>query len=367
MKVLVCTNAFTHVTNGPAKFAHLLLDINKQGADESVEILTEDISSASERVTPVSLSIPQWLKPAGMFLRMWQYHRAAMRIRSTRYPFDALVYNNAIVSLRSALTFKPVIGFINDDNNSSVSWRDGWLRFRWSRRHVFFLTEWIATRWCSAIVVNSEYLRNHLITRYHAKPEKIVRLYKAIDIPVYTGERNNPEPIILFVKNDYVRGGLFTLIEAIRKVDRRVILQVAGPPSSAAIHIQEVATQAGIQLQFLGILTQDQVFEHMRKADVFCVPSRQEALGVANMEALACGCAVVSTAVGGIPEVLENGKHGWLVPPNDPHSLADALQLVIANPELREEKIRSGQASLHRFQKERLLTNFMQIMHQYVR
>lgn len=366
MKVLFCTNAFTQVTNGPAKFAHLLLDVNRLRTDDTVTILTEDATGESQNVIPIQLSIPRWLKPAGMFLRMWQYHRAAMRIRS-KYVFDVLVYNNAIVSLRSALTFKPVIGFINDDNNASVSWRDAWLRFRWSRKHVFFLTEWLSTRLCSAIVVNSEYLRECLIRRYNAHPDKIVRLYKAIDIPVHSSARNNPEPIILFVKNDYIRGGLLTLIEAIQTMDRKVTLQVAGPPASAAPVIEQIAAKAGVQLQFLGILSQEKVFEHMRKADIFCVPSHREALGVANMEALACGCAVVSTYVGGIPEVMENGKHGWLVPPNDTHRLADALEEALTQTALREEKVRSGQASLYRFQKEQLLNNFMQIMQQYAR
>lgn len=366
MKILLCTNAFEHVTNGPAKFAQLILHINKFESEHQVAILTEDTHSNSKYEYALHLSIPSWLRPAGMFVRMWAYHRKAKKLHATSFPFQILVYNNAIVSLRSALSFKPVIGFINDDNNASISWRSGLLRFKWSRKHLFFITEWLATRLCSSIVVNSDYLQQYVIKRYRANPAKIVRLYKAIDTPLYTSERHNTQPVILFVKNDFERGGLFTLLNAIHSLNRPVKLQVAGPPESARKKIETAARNLDVELQFLGIQSQDTIFSLMRKADVFCVPSYREALGVANMEAIACGCAVVSTNTGGITEVLDHGQHGWLVEPGDAEALARALTEAIDNNPLRIQKIQSGQASLHRFQKDVLLNNFIAIMKKHV-
>jgi starch synthase len=65
---------------------------------------------------------------------------------------------------------------------------------------------------------------------------------------------------------------------------------------------------------------------------VFACPSLYEPLGIVNLEAMACGTAVVASAVGGIPEVVSNGETGLLVPPGDPVALAGALNTLIADP-----------------------------------
>jgi alpha-maltose-1-phosphate synthase len=57
-----------------------------------------------------------------------------------------------------------------------------------------------------------------------------------------------------------------------------------------------------------------------------------EPLGIVNLEAMACGTAVVGSRVGGIPEVVDDGVTGLLVPPNDPASLADAMNALLHDP-----------------------------------
>lgn len=363
MRILFCTNAYDHVSNGPAKFAHLLQGISNAHPSYTLRILTEDAPPQPEEgIYPLALSIPKALKPLGMFIRMFAYHNAAMDIRKNDYPFDILIYNNAIVSLRSALTFKKTIGFINDDNNASVSWKDGFTRFRWSRAHIFFITEWLALRWCKKIVVNSQYLQTYINRRYRVPKNKTALLYKAIEIQPEIHQKPNEIPEILFVKNDYVRGGLFTLIKALQILETPLILHVAGPPETALSEISIRCADSNIQLHFHGIISQSAVYDLMRRSDVFCVPSHREALGVANIEAIALGCAIVSTNVGGIPEVLNNRENGWMVPPNDPESLATALHEAISNSELREKKSQAGQRSLHRFSTETMFNDFIKII-----
>jgi len=67
-------------------------------------------------------------------------------------------------------------------------------------------------------------------------------------------------------------------------------------------------------------------------ATVFACPSLYEPLGIVNLEAMACGTAVVASAVGGIPEVVSDGETGLLVPPGDPAALAVALNALIGDP-----------------------------------
>jgi glycosyltransferase involved in cell wall biosynthesis len=88
-----------------------------------------------------------------------------------------------------------------------------------------------------------------------------------------------------------------------------------------------------------------QVPEWLRTADVVVVPSRREPLGLAAVEALACGTPVVASNVGGLREVVRDGENGLLIPPDDPGALAGAL-LRLLDPDLRARLGAAGPASV---------------------
>jgi starch synthase len=83
-----------------------------------------------------------------------------------------------------------------------------------------------------------------------------------------------------------------------------------------------------------GMLAKPEVIQILSNATVFACPSEYEPLGIVNLEAMACGCAVVASAVGGIPEVVADGETGLLVPPGEPEALATAINSVIRDPGL---------------------------------
>ncbi len=93
--------------------------------------------------------------------------------------------------------------------------------------------------------------------------------------------------------------------------------------------------------------SQAEVADWMRAADVVVAPSRREPLGLAAVEALACGTPVVASAVGGLKEVVRDGETGLLVPPGDVPALAGAL-LRLADPALRARLAVAAPASVAR-------------------
>jgi glycosyltransferase involved in cell wall biosynthesis len=78
--------------------------------------------------------------------------------------------------------------------------------------------------------------------------------------------------------------------------------------------------------------------------DIFVLPSLEESFGIAALEAMAAGLPVVATAVGGVPELVEDGRTGWLVPPANPNALADRLRGLLLDPEERRAMGAAGQA-----------------------
>jgi len=93
-----------------------------------------------------------------------------------------------------------------------------------------------------------------------------------------------------------------------------------------------------------GMLAKREVIQLLTHATVFACPSLYEPLGIVNLEAMACGTAVVGSRVGGIPEVVADGKTGLLVPPGGPAALADAINVLLADEPLAAEMGRLGRA-----------------------
>lgn len=105
----------------------------------------------------------------------------------------------------------------------------------------------------------------------------------------------------------------------------------------------------GLGIHLLGVVPHVEAMAYLAAADVFVLPSRDEVMPVALLEAMALGKPIVATTVGGIPEAVEHGASGWLVPPGDPGALAQALDHLVQDRALRH---RLGQAAQARFEAE---------------
>ncbi|HEU5170135.1 MAG TPA: glycosyltransferase [Gemmatimonadales bacterium] len=133
------------------------------------------------------------------------------------------------------------------------------------------------------------------------------------------------------------RKGLGDLVEALARLERgyyRLEIVGSGPDERM---LRERADRLGVgrEIEFTGALDHAAVAERLRRADLFTLPSREEAFGNAFAEALAAGLPIVGTAVGGIPELVTPGENGLLVRPGDAAALAAAIRRLGDDPGLR--------------------------------
>src|SRR6185436_3107411 len=140
--------------------------------------------------------------------------------------------------------------------------------------------------------------------------------------------------VVLTLAALVARKGVDLLIEACARLERPVQLLVAGDgPERAALERQASALGFANGVRFLGARADKA--ELLEACDVFALASRAEGLGVAALEAMARGRAVVATRVGGLEEAV--GEAGILVAPGDAAGLAAALRSLHDRPELRAE------------------------------
>jgi glycosyltransferase involved in cell wall biosynthesis len=93
----------------------------------------------------------------------------------------------------------------------------------------------------------------------------------------------------------------------------------------------ELARQASGIAQLPGFVD-DLADQFYAALDLYIMPSRSEAWGLTALRAMAYGLPVIASNVGGLPEVVEHGKSGWLVPPESPEALADAILDAASDP-----------------------------------
>jgi glycosyltransferase involved in cell wall biosynthesis len=183
-------------------------------------------------------------------------------------------------------------------------------------------------------------LAEKLHARMRWSRERIVVVYNATEVPSeqrsvdprLRAELAGPHgrPVVLAMARLVRDKGLDLLVEAAAALPHaQFVIAGDGPARSAlAAQVSELALDGRVKL--LGWRTDTAAL--LAAADLFVLPSRNEALGVSALEAMAAGKPVIATAVGGVPEAVCDGETGLIVPPGDSQALAGAISALIADP-----------------------------------
>jgi starch synthase len=214
------------------------------------------------------------------------------------------------------------------------------------------------------VIAVSDGMRADILRSYPAlDPERVVTIYNGIDLEAWAPNHDadraralglDPDrPSVVFVGRITRQKGLPHLLRAASALPDDVQLVLcAGAPDTPEILAEVKALVAELQTTREGVVWIDAVLPRddlrvlLTHATTFVCPSVYEPLGIVNLEAMACGAPVVGSATGGIPEVIDDGVTGFLVPidqvqdgtgtPTDPDryvaDLADALTRMLADP-----------------------------------
>ncbi|MCL6640039.1 MAG: glycogen synthase [Candidatus Rokubacteria bacterium] len=220
----------------------------------------------------------------------------------------------------------------------------------------YLLSTWIektAVEAADRVVAVSAGMRDDILRHFAVDPARVVVIHNGIDPERFrrTAARDAlaalgvREPYVLFVGRITDQKGIFHLLEAAPRLPAGVQLVLcASAPDTPEIEarLRRAVPQYPNVHWIDRMVPVEQVVQLYSHAAVFVCPSVYEPFGLINLEAMACETAVVASAVGGILEVVEDGKTGLLVPPARPDELAAAIRRLLDDPALARAMGQAG-------------------------
>jgi glycosyltransferase involved in cell wall biosynthesis len=229
----------------------------------------------------------------------------------------------------------------------------------WKKR----LSDRMLWRYTDHIVAVCEAVRPPLLKRNRTTPPKVSVIYNGVDLDRFAIKRSKHQvrqdlhleadaPVIgVIARLDAVKGHQYLLEampEILMSIPQAQLMFVGTGPLEQWLHQRIAQLALKSHVLFLGL--RRDIPELLKAMDVFVLPSLCEGLALALLEAMACCLPVVASRVGGIPEVVEDGRTGVLVPPGDSDALAQAIIVLLKDEEKRHRMGMLG--------KERVLSQF---------
>jgi glycosyltransferase involved in cell wall biosynthesis len=291
-------------------------------------------------------------------------------------PLDRLIRKEGINIIHAQTRVTQVLGFFLSRARgvAMVTTCHGFFRPRWFRK--------LFPCWGAAVIAISKPVAHHLSADFGVSQNKIHLIANGIDLDrfVMTNEHMRLEarkktdmgttPLIGIIARLSDVKGINILIKAMPLILKEIPsanLLIAGQgPQEVALKklTQDLRLSAHVHFKSTTHQTQDL----LHAFDVFVMPSLMEGLGLSVMEAQACGIPVVASRVGGLVDLIEDAKSGYLVAVNDSTVLADRIIEVLKNP--YPSKVMAQQARLNieqHFSAERMLQQTLQVYEQYSR
>lgn len=188
----------------------------------------------------------------------------------------------------------------------------------------------------------SEFSKRDISRAYRVPTSRVVVTYAGVDSAFTANtsrrDRNEDDPYTLLfcgrLNGPHEQKGVDVLLKSLSLIlgHHEVVLKVIGTGPRLRQY-RALAERLGVseKVRFLGFVEHEEMPRHYQDADLFVLPSRRESFGLVLAEAMACGLPVVATTAGAIPQIVEDGVAGVLVPPDDPEALASAINSLLSD------------------------------------
>jgi glycosyltransferase involved in cell wall biosynthesis len=277
----------------------------------------------------IAIKVIVFLKAVSKFV--WMLKRQEVDIVQLEISQRGSILRQGIMAFLAWVFHKPII-----------------LHAHGSQFHIFYaelakwmqqLLSWIFCR-CQRLIVLSESWKTFYIENLGLKPEQVVVFYNPVKVPDEVPQRSLSEKVnLLFLGRIGQRKGAFDLIKAFsllpieHKTRSSLIMAGDGDIEQASNLIKTLHLENYIKLA--GWIGSDKRDILLTQADVFVLPSYNEGLPLAMLEAMAWELPVIVTPVGGIPEIVSQCDNGLIVNPGNIEELSDAIKSLIENESLR--------------------------------
>jgi glycosyltransferase involved in cell wall biosynthesis len=367
--ICIVTQQYKSVISGVGLHArNLLTGLHRDG--HCVTLLTQvtqhddttpvDVETLTVPVSFLQHSQARWIPLA------WHFAHVLRQLDAKRH-FDIVHFTDAREALLFAGYHQVVVGNVNDYYAAQLQPISYYRRYYadWQKRWLYYMSvhlcEHLTLRRLQALIANSDYTCMAIQRAYRLDRRRLFKCFKCIDLSLF-----DPSPrtdysgkVVLFAGGNMQRKGLRTLIRAaprVLAVQPDVQFRVVGSDVNLP-KMQALCWRLGVtdHFKFTGWMPNDELRRLHHQASIFVMPSLVEAFGVALLEAMASGTPVVATRVGGIPELVQHGENGWLVEPDDPEELAEAILAVLGDPDLAARLGRNGQCTAQLFGLEQML------------
>ena len=191
---------------------------------------------------------------------------------------------------------------------------------------------------CDAVIALSESWREFLSTLMPGSKIHVVK--NGINVKPFDGNKLQSKPMsFLHIGEVSERKGIYDIIKVAARLKEEGLdcqFEIVGPGEIKEVKSAIKDADVVDMLTLHGPQRGEQKYEFFKKASCFILASYGEGLPIAILEALAAGLPVLSTTVGGIPEVISNGKNGYLCEPGNIDQLYDAMVKLIKETENRD-------------------------------
>lgn len=200
------------------------------------------------------------------------------------------------------------------------------------------------------IVALSKYTKQNLESIARLHKDKLTVMPMPVDTDLFVPNEGNVElnTVGFFGRFNDKRKNIPLLIQAIRRCHelgyKLKLLLIGAKPSQKLIELVQ-SNQLQDYVEFKEYVERERLPAYYQKMGVFVIPSYQEGLGIVGLEAMACGCPVVSTRCGGPEEYVKDGVNGYLVD-FDADDMANALMKILQSNEKRKQMSREARTTI---------------------